>query len=254
MGAAAGGIAVAGPIVTTFNVPAAAALTSGCTCTAGKTVTRKEFFWNDPFGIGSFWIEPPTTTGSCRPSCWASGQATPSDAFINRTSSFVQNSPITISRGTSCDDDANEGLFQVTALYPGSGTDCVADPAGDGTISFTQSTATVTAAAGRTLIRVPSSSRAAEEPNPCQHFRPWLLDPQQVPAFSGELEADLGPPASGVADLQRSGEIAAGFQRGDAGYRLLLCGAERHGEFGRRHHHPGVAVDGSGARRGPSPS
>ena len=151
MGVAAGGIAVA-PVVTTFNVPAAAALTSGCICTAG-TITRKEYQWSSFAGVG-FWSEPTTTSQNCVPSCWQSGLLTPSNAFIDRTSGQFVNSPLTFQRGTSCDDNPDEGIFQVTALYAGSGTDCVGAPAGDGTISFTQSTATVTAAPGKILIRV----------------------------------------------------------------------------------------------------
>ena len=65
MGAAAGGIAVAGPIVTTFNVPAAAALTSTCGCTGGATLFRKEILWS-----GTTWQVTIPTAGACAPACF----------------------------------------------------------------------------------------------------------------------------------------------------------------------------------------
>ena len=41
-----------------------------------------------------------------------------------------------------------------------------------------------------------------------RHSKPLLLDPQDLEAPRGELEADVGPPASLVADRTGAGEIA----------------------------------------------
>ena len=158
MGAAAGGIAAAGPVVTTFNVPAAAALTSRV------LLHRREDHHSQGVPVGrplrSRLLLDPSTNDfpELRAACWQV-QVQATNAFIVQTSSITQNSPITISRGPLC-AAADEGIFQVTAEYAGLGT-CVGGPADDGTVSFTQSTATVTTGGAQTITRS-SSLRAAE--------------------------------------------------------------------------------------------
>ena len=150
MGAAAGGIAVAGPIVTTFNVPAAAALTSTCGCTGGATLFRKEILWS-----GTTWQVTTPTAGACAPACFT-GTTVVANALIDTSGGGTNsNSPRSASRGNSCDDTADEGIFLVTAIQD-DGT-CVGTPAGGGTIEFASplgTAATVTAAAGKELVRV----------------------------------------------------------------------------------------------------
>lgn len=158
MGAAAAGIAAAGPIITTFSVPAAAALTSGCDCTNGKVKHVKEFFWNI-LPTPDIWSVSPTTTSSpCQPACWTVGAlSTGTDNIISSADIGVLdnvNSPFFAAPGADCSEDPNEGIFSVTAVYTNAGgTDCV-EP-GDGTIAFAGSSlATVTAAAEKTLSRI----------------------------------------------------------------------------------------------------
>jgi len=144
MGAVAGGIAVAGPIVTTFNVPAAAALTSACTCTGGHTLWRKEAFWN-----GTGWATDTTPDGgACAPGCYT-GATLLTNGAVN-TGPATPNSPRPVARGPLC-DGTDEGVFAVTAVH----TDGTCVGPGNGSIAFTPPTgATVTAAAGKTLSRV----------------------------------------------------------------------------------------------------
>ena len=63
MGAAAGGIAVAGPVITTFAVPAAAALTSECGCSDGKSIFSKEYLWTGTAWTVSNISSEPLPTG-----------------------------------------------------------------------------------------------------------------------------------------------------------------------------------------------
>lgn len=146
MGVAAGGIAAAGPIVTTFNVPAAAALTSGCACTGDHTLLRKEILWS-----GTTWQVTTPTDDPCAPTCYTGTPLLANQAVDTSGGGTNSNSPRAVARGNSCDESADEGIFSVTAVH----TDGTCVGPGNGSISFTPPTgATVTAEPGKILERV----------------------------------------------------------------------------------------------------
>lgn len=124
------------PVITTFNVPLAAALTSGCACSNDKSIYFKEFFWSNDGRGRPQWVETSTTDGNCRPSCWIFGRGSASDDRVRLASDPFVNNPLTIVSGPSCSGD-NAGIFQVSAVLNGNGRDCDAD------ISFTSSMAVV---------------------------------------------------------------------------------------------------------------
>ena len=153
MGAAAGGIAVAGPIVTTFNVPAAAALTSACTCTDAHTLYRKEILWN-----GVNWVlTTPTNAGACRPGCYT-GDTLVTDLLVDTDdlNPTLPNSPRSAAQGPLCSGKArgSSRSRRATPMGPAwakeAGRSRSRPPTG----------ATVTAAPGKTLSGSSSSPAA----------------------------------------------------------------------------------------------